>query len=116
MVLLSYVILSHPDWSDGFIKIFNVCDEGKCTEARDNLNKLVLTGRLPITEKNIEVIESTAEVSFKSLVNKHSSEAGFTIVGFQEEGLKHSGQKYFDGYDNVGDILFVDAKGKKEIK
>lgn len=115
MILLSYIILAHPLWKDGFIKIFNVCSPGEYKETKAGLNDLVLSGRLPITEKNIEVIETDVNVSFKSIVNERSKEAGLVIVGFREELLKHAGVEYFDGYDKVGDILFVDAQGKKEI-
>lgn len=115
MILLGYIILSHPDWKDAHIKIFSFCNEGELASTRSFLNELVLQGRLPITEKNIEVIERNSEVSFKTLVNENSSEAALTIVGFQEEQAKKFEESYLHGYSNVGDILFVDAHGKKEI-
>jgi len=116
MILLSYIILGHPNWHKSFIKIHSVCDEGEIQKTKDQLNEIVLSGRLPITEKNIEVIEKKEGVTIKSLINEKSSDAALTILGFREELLKHEGIDMFLGYDKVGDILFVDAISKKEIE
>jgi len=115
MILLSYIILGHPNWKNGFIKIFSVCRSGGRDEEMNKLKTLVLEGRLPITEQNIEVIESHEGMSFKNLVNEYSSDCGLTIIGFKEEYLKGEKEDFFDGYSRVGDILFVDAQGIKEI-
>jgi len=115
MILLSYILLGHPDWEKAFIKIFSICNVGEKDKEKDKLNELVLYGRLPIFEKNIQVFEMEQGMSFKTLVNEHSSEAGLTIVGFQEEFLKREGSSFFEGYNKIGDVLFVDAKGLKEI-
>ncbi|MBU0558585.1 MAG: amino acid permease [Bacteroidetes bacterium] len=115
MIMLSYIILGHPDWSKSFIKILHVCQENEIEDARNKLDELVLSGRLPITHKNIEVITSE-EKSFKSLVGEYSREAGLTILGFKEEHIRHEGTQFFEGYEEVGDILFVDAHEEIEIK
>lgn len=116
MILLSYIILGHPSWKNGFIKIFNVCKPGQKEETKKELDQLVLTGRLPITEKNIQVIEVDDQFNFKNFVNEYSFDAGLVLIGFNEAQIKHYGVDYFNGYDKIGDILFVDAQGKKEIR
>ncbi len=116
MILISYIILGHPDWHKSYIKIYSICNEGEVQVTKDQLNEIVLSGRLPITEKNIEVIEKKEGVSSQSLVNEKSSGAALTIIGFREERLKHEGAEIFLGYDHVGDILFVDAISKKVIE
>lgn len=116
MILLSYIILGHPDWQKSFIKIYSTCKEGEIQLSKERLNELVLTGRLPITDKNIEVIERKEGVKIQSLVNEKSYEAALVIIGFHEERLKHEGSEMFLGYENVGDILFVDAINKKVIE
>lgn len=115
MILLSYIILGHPDWEKGYIKIFSVCTEEEIEETKAKLDELVLSGRLPITQKNVEVMVQNDDVSFKSLVNEHSQDAGLTIVGFKEEQLKHEGDSFFEGFDEIGDVLFVDANEEKQI-
>lgn len=116
MILLSYIILGHPDWHKSFIKIYSFCNEGEIQKTKDQLNDIVLSGRLPITEKNIEVIEKKEGISLQSLVNEKSKDAALTIIGFREERLKHEGAEIFLGYDQIGDILFVDAISKKVIE
>ncbi len=115
MILLGYIILSHPEWKKGHIKIFSVCQENQIEQTRQDLGDLVQTGRLPITLSNIEILPVKEDVGVKSLVNQYSADAGLTIVGFREEQLKYSGTDTFCGFDQVGDILFVNSKEKKEI-
>ncbi len=115
MVLLSYIILGHPDWKGGKIKIFNVRRPGQHDEATDNLLELVKTGRLPISLKNLEFIDIDESTSLKALINEKSIKAGLTMIGFRSEQIKHEGEKLFEGYIEMGDVLFVNAFRNKEI-
>jgi amino acid transporter len=115
MILLSFIILGHPDWKIGDIKIFDICKPGEEAETKENLNKLVVEGRLPITSKNINVLVSEPDVSSKALINKHSADAGITMIGFREEKLKHEKEKVFEGYDELGTIMFVNSHDQKSI-
>lgn len=115
MILLSFIILAHPDWKKGNIKIFDICSLQEADAVKVKMDELVLSGRLPITQQNIEVIIQDENISSKSIIKEHSSEAGLTIIGFREGFLKHEGNKTFLGYDNMGDILFVNSYYKKLI-
>jgi len=115
MILLSYIILGHPDWRRGKIKIFDICKEEEMEKTKETLLELILTGRLPISPKNVELIKLEENVSHKSVVNSRSNEAGLTVIGFMEEQLKHY-QELFTGYDDIGDILFINSSGKKTIQ
>ncbi len=115
MILLSYIILSHPDWEDAHIHIYSVCAEGKCDEEKESLQNLVLAGRLPISTKNIEVIELKQDDNLKKIINRKSAEAGLTILGFKQELINKEETDFFAGYDEIGDVLFVDACGFKKI-
>ncbi len=115
MILLSYIIMGHPSWKNGYIKIFSVCPEGEYSNEMNNLKELVHSGRLPISDNNIEVIELKGEIQMKELINEKSSEAALTILGFKEELIKHEGVSFFEGYDKIGDVLFVDAEGDKKL-
>ncbi len=116
MILLGFIILSHPDWKKGHVKIFSVCHENEMAETRRSLKELVQTGRLPITMSNIEIIPLKEEKSIKSIITEYSSKAGLTIVGFREEQVKHSGAEIFEGFDHMGDILFVNASQEQSIQ
>jgi amino acid transporter len=115
MILLSFIILGHPAWRKSEINIFDVCKKGEEAETKKNLEELVRTGRLPITSKNIQVISRMDERNTKELVKEHSSQAGLVIIGFHGELLKHEGAKLFEGYDEAGDIFFVNSHCQKEI-
>ncbi len=116
MILLSFIIQGHPAWRKSDIRIYDVCKKEEEEETRKNLEELVRTGRLPITSKNIQVIARTPERNFRELISEHSSLAGLTIIGFRSEMLKHDGGKIFQGYDEMGDILFVNSHSQKEIE
>lgn len=115
MILLSFIIQGHPSWRKSEITIFDVCKKEKEDETRKNMQDLVLTGRLPITSKNIQVIGELQGKNTRELIREHSSHAGLTIIGFHSEFLKHEGSKTFEGYDGIGDILFVNSHSQKEI-
>jgi len=113
MILLSYIILGHSDWKKGMIKIFDVCKEEDLEETRNKIYELVNTGRLPISKKNIEIINKEESVSMKNLINERSADAALTLVGFLGDQMKHHKHNLFKGYDQTGDMLFVNAR--KEV-
>ncbi|MCG8410245.1 MAG: amino acid permease [Bacteroidales bacterium] len=115
MVLLSYIILDHPDWKKAKIKIFNVRGKGQPDDATGNLLELIRTGRLPISLKNVDFIDFDQSMNLKSLINEKSAKAGLTMIGFRSEQIKHEGQKLFEGFSEMGDILFVNAFKNKDI-
>lgn len=115
LILLSFIILGHPDWRKSNIRIFDVCKEGMETETRKQLEDLVVSGRLPITSSNIKIIPENQSEGIKKLVNKFSRDAGLTLVGFREDLLKSQGKSIFEGYDDIGHILFLNTNQEKEI-
>ncbi len=115
MILLSFIIQGHPSWKKSEISIFDVCKKEHEGETRKNLEELVQSGRLPITSKNIQMVSEIAEVNTKSTISNHSADAGLAIIGFRSETLKHDGPKLFDGFEEMGNILFVNAHSQKEI-
>ena len=115
MILLSFIILGHPDWRHGNIRIFDICNQKEVDETRNRMNELIQSGRLPITSQNIEIIVQKEDVSPKKLINTYSSDAGLTIIGFLEETLNHEEEKLFTGYDDLGNLLFVNSCTQKII-
>jgi amino acid transporter len=116
MILLSFIILGHPDWKKANIKIFEICKEENADEVKATLKKLVSSGRLPITSQNIEIVYQKEDVSPKTIINEYSAGAGLTIIGFREELLSHYGSALFDGYVDLGNTLFVNSFSKKYIE
>lgn len=115
MILLSFIIMGHPDWKGSSIKIFNICEENEVVKVRKELEHLVITGRLPITIHNIEIVRQPKEKSVKTIINEKSADAALTIIGLREESIRHDGKQVFEGYDSVGSVLFVNSHDQKEI-
>ncbi|MFW5721073.1 MAG: amino acid permease, partial [Bacteroidota bacterium] len=97
-------------------KIFNIRNKGKQDEATNQLFDLVETGRLPISLNNVEFVDIDEGMNMKEIINEKSMKAGLTMLGFRSEQVKHEGIKLFEGFNNLGDILFVNAYKKKEIE
>jgi len=116
LILLSYIILGHPSWKDADIKIFDVSKPDQVAEAKERMNSLIQEGRLPITSNNIDIIPHDINISIKSLIRERSNQAALTLIGFREETLKHQREKLFDGFDDLGDILFVNSHNQKVIE
>ncbi len=116
LILLSFIILGHPDWKKADIKIYDITKPEEIEQAKERMEKLILEGRLPITSKNIEVIGHDMNISPKTLINEHSKEAALTLIGFREESLKHDKSELFSGFDDVGNILFVNSHNQKVIE
>ncbi len=116
MILLSYIILGHPDWKGGQIKIFATASEEHMAKEQENLIALTSSGRLPISANNIRVLSLEEGKSRKSLINQYSVDADLTLVGFHEHKVSSKeGIEYFNGYDDVGNILFVNTLVSKFI-
>lgn len=109
MIILSFIIMGHPDWKKADIKIFMMCKQDDYEVVKQQMNDLLEKGRLPITAQNIKILIHDKETSYKSIINENSAEAGLTIIGFRGEGLKHSGNTLFEGFDKLGNTLFVNA-------
>jgi amino acid transporter len=116
MILISYIILGHRDWKKGFIKIFSLCQEKEKQQTWEEILKLIEDGRLPISRHNIEIITLSENVNPKMIINEKSTNAGLTLIGFREEMIKQHGEKFFQGYAGIGDIVFINANKYKEIK
>ena len=115
MILLGYIIMAHPDWKRSYIKIFSICTEGQNLNAKKELEELIADGRLPITLANIEIITLSGTRTIGAAVAEHSHSAGLTIIGFREDAINHGHTGYFTEFNDIGDVLFVNANKSKRI-
>lgn len=106
-ILLGYIVMGHSEWKNGTIKVFAVFPEDELVGQRNMLEKLIHSGRLPVAKKNLTVFPQTAEFNRKSYINKYSSDADLTVVGLNEDYLKSAVLTPFEGYPDVGNMLFV---------
>jgi hypothetical protein len=115
MILLGYIILAHPEWKKSHIKIFSISSVNQKEEVKKALEERIATGRLPITFTNIEIIILSDNQTIWDVVEEHSHNAGLTIIGFRENVIINDKIEYFTKFNNIGDILFVNAIKPKEI-
>lgn len=116
MILMAYIVLGHNQWKKGNIKIFALYPENELKNQKEKLMSLINSGRLPISSNNIELISKQEDHSEKSIINEHSEDADLTIIGFRRELVKHNSVDVFNGYEKLGDILFVNTNQQKNIK
>ena len=116
MILLAYVMTGHPDWEGAEIKLFAVFEESKMAEEEQALYDLIETGQLPISRNNIDVLCRMDESDSKSVIARKSGEADLVILGFRDEALKRIGPEYFSGYEEIGNVLFVNAGEEVKIR
>lgn len=116
MILIAYIMLGHPEWKSGFIKIFSFYPEGSFQEKRKEMLELVKDGRLPISARNIELIPHQVENDLKQIINQKSADADLTIIGFNDQQLQKEGKNLFLNYPDLGNITFVNAYEKKNIE
>jgi amino acid transporter len=116
MILLGYIILGHPDWRNAEIKIFSIYDQGDLEEQKEDFLQLIKSGRLPISAKNIELIQQGAGEDYRKIINAQSTDADLTIIGFDEPDLEKEGLAVFEGFDDIGNILFVNANNEKGLE
>ena len=115
MILISYILLGHRNWKGASIKIFSIYSEGEIKERREKIHQLIQNGRLPISPNNIELIAKDENTPIKKIINKYSSKADLTIIGFRNEVIKTQQSELFSGYDKLGNTLFVNSLNEKEI-
>lgn len=116
MILLSYIILGHPDWKGAEIKIFAAVDKSNLETEKAYLIELTTTGRLPISPNNIIVIPIEDTTDKVELINETSKLADLTILGFHESSIKSKGIEQFNNYNKIGNVLFVNTQSGKQIK
>jgi hypothetical protein len=116
MILIAYILTHHPDWKNAEIKVFDIVSEGDRASRVRELRELVRTGRLAISERNVEVIVPEEGDDRASLVNARSRDADFTLVGLRREAVRRLGVEAFSGYDDVGNVGFVIGVTDVEIE
>jgi len=115
MILLAFILLGHPDWKKGVIKIFALYPEEQMKRQRYQLMQLIRAGRLPISPENIELIRFDPEKSEKRIISEKSMDADFIITGFRTSDVQE-GLGFFADWGDLNNILFVNADRQKEIK
>ena len=115
MILLSYILLGHPDWAKAQVQVFAALPGVEVERTRQEFAELINEGRLPISEKNIEYMAIDNIEAFRRMVFEKSSDADLTVVGFNMKGLEERGPGVFMNHAKLHDVLFVRAPRQIKI-
>ncbi|MFN3323860.1 MAG: amino acid permease [Bryobacteraceae bacterium] len=114
MILLSYIIIGHPDWDKAEISIFVCFPESETEEGLSQLNNMITEGRLPISHKNVSAVPYSNEARLEDSMMALSGEADLTVLGLTMEELQGDGHRLLCS-PNLKDVLFVLAMQKISI-
>jgi len=116
MILLAYIILGHPEWKKAKIKVFSIYPKDEFEEYKIRMFNFIESGRLPIAPQNMKMVPQDQELGTKAIINERSKSADLTIIGFIGELVKKKKIDTFEGYNDLGNILFVNSINNKEIE
>ncbi len=116
MILLSYILLGHPDWRKSEVKIFAAFPKADVEEQRERLSEMITSGRLPMSKKNVRVYGTDERSDFAQLVRSRSADADLVILGFTDERLRDKGSELLMRHPDLKDVLFVSAEERVRIE
>ncbi len=70
---------------------------------------------MPISPKNVELIVADPSYSRIDVVRSRSQDADLIIFGLVGDAILHNKEKLFEGYDGLGNILWVNAQKEIDI-
>jgi hypothetical protein len=109
MILLSYILIEHPDWKDSEVTIYTAFPKGEEEIQAERIKHLISKGRLPISVKNVKSFSFKNTKYFERLVQRKSREADLVILGFTPEHLAIMEKDVFLKHSKLQEILFVMA-------
>ena len=110
MILLSYILLGHPDWHKAEITIFAAFPHEQAKEQRVKLHELITAGRIPVTPRKIRILPTGEQADFQQLVENRSAGADLVILGFTNARLEEKGIELFQRHPRLKDTLWVSAQ------
>ncbi|MGB5525454.1 MAG: amino acid permease [Gemmatimonadota bacterium] len=110
MILLSYILLGHPDWSSADLQIFAAYPKAEAAARTEQLHTMIREGRIPVSPRKVEIIGTDDRIDFTSLVQAKSSEADLVVMGFTEERLREKGSDLLLRHPSLNEVLWVAAQ------
>jgi amino acid transporter len=111
MILLSYIIIGHPEWHGCQIRVFDVIEEGSADNS-DKLDELIASGRLPIAPTNIQKVPKKNSETIADKITSISCDADLVVLGLSLKKMKKDGGKFLMSFPCAQDMLFVRAGQK----
>ncbi len=110
LILLAFIIMGHPEWKRSEIEVFTAIDAASMEKRKTELAQLIHHGRIPISMKNIHILESSESVDLEKLISRYSMNADLVFTGFSAFDFEEHGSKPFFICPEIKNILFVRAR------
>lgn len=107
MILLGYILLGHPEWSDAELSVFAALPGPDVARRRAEFEAAMRERRIPISHSNINFLVAASREQFLAEVQAHSGEADLVIAGFQLDTLRDRGHELLEVHPHVRDLLLV---------
>ncbi|MGB0425169.1 MAG: hypothetical protein ACPGED_12635, partial [Flavobacteriales bacterium] len=85
-------------------------------EKEASMFSLIKEGRIPISPNNVQFIKQHDNQDYRSAINQNSKDADLTIIGFNDENIQEDGEQVFSNFNEVGNIMFVNAHKELNIE
>ncbi len=108
MILLSFIIIGHPEWQGCSIRVFDLVEEGSGDNS-SRLDELIISGRLPISPTNVQKVFKGNNETIAEKVASVSCDADLLVLGLSLKKMRKDGGKYMMSFPCAQDILFVRA-------
>lgn len=109
MILLTYILVGHPEWKKAEINVFAALPTGQVDEKQKEFERTIMEGRLPISKQNVRFMAVDDVSAFRKMVGRYSNDADLTIIGFSMTGLRARQAEVFLNHPTLTDVLFVHA-------
>ncbi len=108
MLLISYIIVGHPEWRRADIRLFACFDSESAGQEADKLSRLMTEGRLPISTQNVIPIPYASGEPLEATVSLRSSKADLVIAGLNAKDFQagESAEALWR-FKGANDVLFV---------
>ena len=108
-ILLSYILIGHPDWEDAEINLFACYPAAMVKEEMEKVTELITEGRLPISPDRITAVKYDDESSFERETRQRSAQADLTILGLTRQEIFENPEQALMAHADLRDVLFVNA-------
>lgn len=109
MIILSYIMIGHPDWRHAEVKLFATFDPKEIETRKKRLLQLVKKGQIPISPNNIQVLPLDPKKRFDEFVSETSEAADLVITGFSIKKMAEDKGEFLRGFSKIEDMLFIRA-------
>ena len=110
MVILAYIIVGHPTWDGAEMSVFAALPSDQLDEGHEELRQMIHDGRIPVSEKNLQVLRISSQDALLRTVERTSSDADLVMTDLDLRASLDGVAEALQRCQDVPDMLFVAAR------